>query len=97
MDITVTQTEDFAEWLKKLRDRNAAAIIAARIGRVSRGLLGDVEPVGEGVSELRVDVGPGYRVYFTKQGDAIIILLCGGDKSSQQRDITKAKKLASTL
>jgi putative addiction module killer protein len=95
--IEVRQTEAFADWLNSLRDAKAAAKIAQRIVRVSAGLLGDVKPVGEGVSELRIDFGPGYRLYFVQQGKVLIILLCGGDKSSQVRDIRKAKELAADL
>lgn len=95
--IEVQTTEAFSDWLVGLRDRTAAAIIAARILRVQKGLLGDVKTVGDGVSELRVDHGPGYRVYFTKRGAQLIILLCGGDKSSQSRDIKMAKAMASQL
>ena len=95
--IEVRQTEEFAGWLKSLRDAKTAAKIAQRIVRVSSGLLGDVKPVGEGVSELRIDFGPGYRIYFVQRGKSLIILLCGGDKSTQARDIRKAKELAADL
>jgi putative addiction module killer protein len=95
--IEVRQTEGFAKWLKSLRDTKAAAKIAQRIVRVSSGLLGDVKPVGEGVSELRINFGPGYRIYFVQRGDVLIILLCGGDKSTQARDIKRAKELAADL
>jgi putative addiction module killer protein len=81
----------FNEWLHDLRDPNAVARILARIGRVRRGNLGDCKPVGEGVSELRVDYGPGYRVYFGQQGRTLVILLCGGDKRTQDRDTRLAK------
>lgn len=90
-------TEAFANWIAGLRDRKAAAIVAARILRVQMGLLGDVKPLGEGVSELRVDHGPGYRVYFTMRGKTLIILLCGGDKSTQKKDIKAAKEMAAQL
>ncbi len=80
-----------SEWLSSLRDRRARAQIEVRLRRVSSGNLGDTKPVGDGVSELRVDVGAGYRVYFGKQGQALVILLCGGDKGSQQSDIAIAK------
>jgi len=93
----VRQTERFAEWLGTLRDSNARIRIAARIRRMEMGNFGDVAPVGEGVSEMRVHHGPGYRVYFVQQGGEIVILLCGGDKSSQDRDIAKAKELAKEL
>ncbi|HHG6032645.1 TPA: type II toxin-antitoxin system RelE/ParE family toxin, partial [Pseudomonas aeruginosa] len=78
----------------KLKDRRAKAVIAARIFRLANGLPGDVSPVGQGVSELRIHYGPGYRVYFQQRGTEIVILLCGGDKSSQARDIEMAKRLA---
>ncbi|XQA72085.1 type II toxin-antitoxin system RelE/ParE family toxin [Xanthomonas sacchari] len=94
---TITATEDFTTWLRKLRDSKAKAVIAERVQRVARGLLGDVEPVGGAVSELRIHYGPGYRVYFTRQGDAVVVLLCGGDKSTQAKDIKKAKELAAGL
>ncbi|WP_332700944.1 type II toxin-antitoxin system RelE/ParE family toxin [Devosia sp.] len=84
----------FSAWLTKLKDTQAKAKIAGRIQRLAHGLAGDVEPVGEGVSELRVHIGPGYRVYFVRQGATVIVLLCGGDKSSQVRDIKAAKALA---
>ncbi len=79
------------EWLCGLRDARARAQIEVRLRRVSVGNLGDCKPVGEGVSELRVDVGAGYRVYYGKHGQALVILLCGGDKGSQQADIIRAK------
>lgn len=82
-------------WERKLKDHRAKAIIAARVFRVANGLLGDVEPVGQGVSELRIHYGPGYRVYFQQRGNELVLLLCGGDKSSQARDIEAAKMLAS--
>jgi putative addiction module killer protein len=81
----------FDEWLDGLRDQNAVARVLARIGRVRLGNLGDCKPVGEGVSELRVDYGPGYRVYFGQKGATLVILLCGGDKRTQQRDIRLAQ------
>jgi putative addiction module killer protein len=95
--IEVRQTEAFVKWLKALRDAKAAAKITQRIVRVSSGLLGDVKPVGEGVSELRVNFGPGYRVYFVQRGKVLVILLCGGDKSTQATDIKRAKELADDL
>ena len=90
----VIQTDEFEAWLEGLRDRRARVQIAKRIVRVQSGLLGDVEPVGEGVSELRVHYGPGYRLYFVRRGQVVIILLCGGDKGSQARDIPRAKDMA---
>lgn len=82
----------FEAWLTGLRDRQARARIKKRLDRVELGNLGDTKPLGEGVSELRVDYGPGYRIYFAQVGTAIVVLLCGGDKSSQRQDILKAKQ-----
>ena len=84
----------FQRWIDCLRDVRAVARIAARIDRLALGNPGDVKPVGEGVSELRVDHGPGYRVYFIRRGSEVIVLLCGWDKGSQDRDIAAAKALA---
>lgn len=95
--VEVRQTREFAKWLKSLRDERAAAKIAQRIVRLQSGLLGDVKPVGGGVSELRIDYGPGYRVYFANQGRVIVILLCGGDKDTQAADIKRAKALAADI
>ena len=95
--IEVRQTEVFSEWLSALRDRRARRIIAARIERLAHGNPGDVKPVGRGVSELRVSYGPGYRVYFVKRGEVVVLLLCGGDKSSQVGDIAKALAMAKEL
>ncbi len=95
--IEIRQTDEYERWFEGLRDLNAQLRIGARIRRVSLGNLGDVKAVGEGVSELRIPVGPGYRVYLTRRGEALIILLAGGDKSSQQRDIERAKGLARGL
>jgi putative addiction module killer protein len=95
--IEVRETAVFSHWLRKLRDRRAGAKIAARIDRLSRGNSGDVKPVGGGVSEMRIDYGPGYRVYFVRRGSTLIVLLCGGDKANQDRDILTAKWLAATL
>ena len=97
MRYEVRTTEIFDRWLKKLKDRRAVLAIVNRIDRATVGNLGDVEPVGEGVSEMRIFVGKGYRVYFCTQGTELIILLCGGDKSTQQKDIKLAKALAKTL
>jgi len=91
------KTQIFAEWIDGLRNIKGRARILVRIERLAAGLLGDVKPIGEGVSELRIDCGPGYRVYFKKQGREIIILLAGGNKSTQSRDIKTALKLARNL
>ena len=88
------QTETFRRWERRLNDQRARALIAARLLRLASGLAGDVAPVGEGISELRIHYGPGYRVYFQRRGAEIIILLCGGDKGSQERDIRAAKQIA---
>ena len=88
------QTETFRKWWKKLRDERARALVAARLNRLAYGLAGDVEPVGDGISELRIHYGPGYRVYYQRRGATIIVLLCGGDKGSQAKDIKTAKRLA---
>lgn len=93
----IRQTEGFAKWLRQLADHIARARIAARLQRLAIGNLGDVKPVGQGVSELRIDHGPGYRVYFIQRGQTLIILLCGGDKRTQLRDIERAKTLATDL
>jgi len=95
--IEIRQTAEYESWFEKLRDLQAKARILARIRRLSLGNLGDVKPVGEGVSELRITYGPGYRVYVKQQGDVLVILLVGGDKSSQKRDIERAKELARSL
>lgn len=95
--IEVRQTVTFRTWLDDLADRRAAERITQRIVRLQAGLMGDVKPVGGGVSELRVDHGPGYRVYFVQRGRVLIVLLCGGDKKTQQRDIDKARILAGEL
>ena len=93
----VRQTEEFAAWLDGLTDLRAAGRIAQRILRLQSGLMGDVKPIGRGVSELRIDHGPGYRVYFVQRGQVLIILLCGGDKRTQRRDIGRAQALAAEL
>lgn len=95
--IEVQATEEFHEWIKAFRDKATAAIILRRIDRVRAGLLGDVKSVGDGVNELRIDYGPGFRVYFVWRGKSLVILLCGGDKGSQARDIKKAKAMAADL
>ncbi len=91
--IEVRQTDLFANWLRKLRDEQARARIQIRIRRLSLGNFGDVKPVGEGISELRIDYGPGYRVYLHQQGNLLVLLLAGGTKKTQQADIDKAKTL----
>jgi len=95
--IEVRKTSEFALWLDDLRDIQARARIQARIERLAAGNPGDVKPVGEGVSELRIDYGPGYRVYFIQKGFVSIILLAGGDKSTQARDIKTALRLSRNL
>lgn len=90
---TIRRTEAFSAWIDGLRDRRAAARVLVRVDRLALGNPGDVKPVGEGVSEMRIDYGPGYRVYFAQRGTEIVILLCGGDKASQGRDIAMAKAL----
>jgi putative addiction module killer protein len=93
----VRKTAAFSDWMAGLRDRRARARIASRIDRLAFGNPGDVESVGEGVSELRIHTGPGYRVYFVRRGETVIVLLCGGDKSTQTQDIKTAKRLAANL
>ncbi len=95
--IEIRQTDEYESWFESLRDREARFRIIARIRRLSLGNLGDVKPVGEGVSELRITYGPGYRVYIKQRGKTLIVLLAGGDKSSQKRDIERAKQLARDL
>lgn len=95
--IEIRKTEAFAQWLGDLRDIQARARVQSRIERLAAGNPGDVEPVGEGVSELRINYGPGYRVYFKKQGRELIILLAGGDKSTQAKDIKTALRLARNI
>lgn len=92
--IELIKTSSFDRWLRQLRDIRAKARIEARIRRLSLGNPGDVKPVGDGISELRIDYGPGYRVYFMAKGPIIVVLLCGGDKGSQSRDIELAKSIA---
>ena len=93
----VIRTEEFSRWLKNLRDIRARTKVISRIDRLTLGNPGDVKPVGDGVSELRIDYGPGYRIYYVKRGDEYVVLLCGGDKGSQDADIRSAKKLAREL
>ncbi len=91
------RTAEFDRWLKGLRDRVAQARIAQRLDAAVIGHFGDCEPVGDGISEMRIHVGAGYRVYFTRRAAVVYVLICGGDKSSQQRDIKRAKKLLKLL
>ena len=95
--VEVRKTDIFANWFESLKDRRAKARIQARIDRVEMGNFGDVAPVGEGISELRIFYGPGYRIYFTQRNSTVVILLSGGDKDSQQADITRAKEIAKQL
>jgi putative addiction module killer protein len=95
--IEIRQTDTFADWFEGLRDRQARARITARIRRLSLGNPGDVKPVGGGVSEMRIDYGPGYRVYFVQRGEIVVVLLCGGDKRTQDRDIARAVAMARDL
>lgn len=95
--IDIRKTELFAHWLDNVRDIQAKARVLIRIDRLASGNAGDVKPVGEGVSEMRVNYGPGYRVYFIQRGSELIVLLAGGDKSSQSKDIKSAIRLAQNL
>ncbi|WP_407050434.1 type II toxin-antitoxin system RelE/ParE family toxin [Methyloraptor flagellatus] len=95
--IEVRQTSVFEAWFRALRDLDARRRIAMRIVRLEAGLFGDAKSIGDGVSELRIDCGPGYRLYFVRQGSTVVVLLCGGDKGSQDRDIRRAKSLAAEL
>lgn len=92
--LNVRETDEFSEWLRGLRDARARAKILIRIDRLASGNPGDVAPVGEGISELRINYGPGYRIYYVQRGTRYILLLAGGDKSTQNRDIAAAKHLA---
>ena len=95
--IEVRRTGEFIDWLVALRDIPARARIAKRIDRIALGNFGDAKSVGGGVSELRFTFGPGYRVYYTRRGDIVVILLCGGDKGSQEQDIERAKAIAKEI
>ena len=95
--VEIRQTEVFRDWYARLFDLRGRARIRARIDRLAHGHFGDARPVGEGVSELRIDFGPGYRIYYVRQGRVVVILLCAGDKDSQQRDIKRAKAMATQL
>jgi len=92
--IEVRETPTYEKWRKRLKDVRARALIASRIARLAYGHAGDVKPIGQGLSELRIHYGPGYRIYFQRRGDTIILLLCGGAKSTQEKDIETAKRLA---
>jgi putative addiction module killer protein len=95
--VDVRETPDFTDWLAALSDQRARLQIVRRIRRVAAGNFGDAKSVGGAVNELRIDHGPGYRAYYTRRGKAVVILLCGGDKRTQSRDIRKAKEIAETL
>lgn len=95
--LEIRKTETFIQWLDGLADGRARARVLVRVRRLAEGNAGDVKPVGEGVSEMRIDYGPGYRVYFTKQGHEIVVLLAGGDKRTQSADIKTALRLARNL
>lgn len=94
MPFEVFERPEYASWLGRLRDLSARRAIARRVDRIRSGNFGDFKPLGGGLGELRIDYGPGYRVYFWRAGSVVVVLLCGGDKSSQQSDIAKAKRLA---
>ena len=95
--VDIKKTDVYARWLDNLRDIRARARVLARVERLAAGNPGDIKSVGEGVSEMRIDYGPGYRVYFTRRGNEIVILLAGGDKSTQNADIKTAQELACNL
>jgi putative addiction module killer protein len=95
--IEVRQTEEFSSWLRRLRDANAVARVVARIRRMEQGNPGDARSVGKGVVEMRIDYGPGYRIYYLHRRKAIVILLCGGDKRTQRQDIKRSRELAENL
>lgn len=94
---TILRTDVFAEWLDGLADEKAKARIAVRILSAEKGNFGDCTPVGDGISEMRIHYGPGYRLYFTRRGEVIYLLLCGGDKSTQKQDIKRAKAMLAVL
>jgi putative addiction module killer protein len=95
--IEVRQTEEFSGWLRRLRDANAVARIVARIRRLELGNPGDTKGVGGGILEMRIDYGPGYRIYYLHRGAMVVILLCGGDKRTQSQDIERARRIAERL
>jgi putative addiction module killer protein len=92
--VEIRQTETFRKWRMRLKDQRARGLIASRLDRLAFGHAGDVAPVGGGISELRIHYGPGYRIYFQRRGERILVLLVGGDKSTQRKDIEMAKRLA---
>lgn len=92
--LIIRRTPEYRDWFERLKDRRAMARIDSRIFRAATGNLGDVRPVGGGISEFRIDYGPGYRVYFIQRRNVLLLLLCGGDKSTQAKDIADAKRLA---
>ena len=92
--VEVIKSDTFDRWLRKLRDPQARARVEMRIRRLSLGNAGDVQPIGEGLSEMRIDYGPGYRVYYIQQSSVLVLLLCGGDKRTQHKDIAKAREIA---
>ena len=93
----IRRTDEFDSWLRGLRDVRAKAKVLVRIDRLGNGNPGDVAPIGDGMSELRIDYGPGYRIYYIQHGKLLVILLCGGDKGTQRKDINAARKLAASL
>jgi putative addiction module killer protein len=95
--ISIKPLPEFTSWLDHLADVSIRGVVVARIKRLERGLLGDVEPVGDGVSELRIHIGAGWRIYFTQRGDQLVVLLAGGSKRTQKSDIRRAKALAALL
>jgi len=95
--VEVRQTQEFSAWLHRLRDANAAARVVARVRRMEKGNPGDTRSVGKGILEMRIDYGPGYRICYLHRGAQIVILLCGGDKRTQQQDIKRAQTLSETL
>ena len=97
MNYLIEQTKTFRDWLASLRDLSGRIDILRRIDRVAHGNLGEIKPLGDGVSEMKIDKGPGYRIYYMRRGEQVILLLVGGDKSSQERDIKRAKQLAKEM
>ncbi|MFV3128173.1 type II toxin-antitoxin system RelE/ParE family toxin [Niveispirillum sp. KHB5.9] len=95
--IEIRETDAFADWMRRLRDERAKARIHVRILRMAEGSQGDVRPIGHGISEMRIDYSPGYRVYFVQRGAVLVVLLCAGDKSTQAKDIATAQLLAAAL